>query len=32
MSILNKLLPFNMKSINPIQKYPHIIESDACIQ
>ena len=27
----NKLLPFNMKSINPIQKYPHIIESCACI-
>ena len=26
----NKLLSFNMKSINPIQKYPHIIESYAC--
>ena len=23
----NKLLPFNIKSTNPIQKYPHIIES-----
>ena len=22
-----KLLPFNIRSINPIQKYPHIIES-----
>ena len=22
----NKLLPFNIKSISPIQKYPHIIE------
>ena len=28
---LNKLLPFNIKSINPIQKYGHIIESYACI-
>ena len=27
----NKFLPFNRKSINPIQKYPHIIESDAYI-
>ena len=27
----NKLLPFNMKSINPVQKYQHIIESYACI-
>ena len=26
----NKRLPFNMKPINPIQKYPHIIESYAC--
>ena len=26
-----KLLPLNIKSINPIQKYPHIIESYACI-
>ena len=25
----NKLLPFNMKLINPIQKYPHFIESYA---
>ena len=23
----NKLLPFNIKSINPIQNYPHIAES-----
>ena len=23
----NKLLHFNMKSMKPIQKYPHIIES-----
>ena len=27
----NKLLPCNIKPINPIQKYPHIIESNACI-
>ena len=27
----NKLLPFNMKSINQIQQYPHIIESYVCI-
>ena len=27
----NKLLPFNMKSINTIQKYPNIIESYVCI-
>ena len=27
----NKLLPFNMKSINQIQQYPHIIESFSCI-
>ena len=26
----NKLLPFSMESINPIQKYPHI-KSHACI-
>ena len=26
-----KLLPFNMKSINPIQKYPHVVESYAYI-
>ena len=26
-----KLLPLNIKSINAIQKYPHIIESYACI-
>ena len=26
----NKRLPFNMKPINPIQNYPHIIESYAC--
>ena len=26
-----KVLPASMKSINPIQKYPHIIESYACI-
>ena len=25
------LLPLNIKSINPIQKYPHITESYACI-
>ena len=28
---LYKLLPFNMKSINPVQKYPHITESHAYI-
>ena len=27
----NKLLPFNIKSINSIQKYPHIIESYASV-
>ena len=27
----NKLLPFNMKSITLMQKYPHIIESYAYI-
>ena len=27
----NNFLPLNMKSINPIQKYPHIIESCAWI-
>ena len=27
----NKLLPFNIKLISPIQKYPKIIESYACI-
>ena len=27
----NKLLPFNMKSINPIQQYQHIIEPCAFI-
>ena len=27
----NNLLPFNMKSINPVQKYSHIIRSYACI-
>ena len=27
----NKLLLFNIKSINPVQKYPHNIESCACI-
>ena len=26
-----KLLPLSIKSINPIQKYPHITESYACI-
>ena len=26
-----KVFPLNIKSINPIQKYPHIIESYACI-
>ena len=28
---LNKLLSFNIKSINPIQMHPHIIELYACI-
>ena len=27
----NKRLPFKMKSISPIQKYPHIMESYGCI-
>ena len=27
----NELFPFNIKPINPRQKYPHIIESYACI-
>ena len=31
MYTLIKFLPFNIKSINPIQKYPYIIESNACI-
>ena len=26
-----KVLPLRIKSINPIQKYPHITESYACI-
>ena len=26
-----KILPLSIKSINPVQKYPHIIESCACI-
>ena len=26
----NKLLPYNIKSINSIQKFPHMIESYAC--
>ena len=26
-----RLLPLSIKSINPIQKYPHITESYACI-
>ena len=26
-----KLLPLNIKLINPVQKYPHITESYACI-
>ena len=26
-----KVFSLNIKSINPIQKYPHIIESYACI-
>ena len=26
-----KVFPLNIKSINPIQKYPHITESYACI-
>ena len=29
--ILVKVFPANIKSINPIQKYPHIIESYAGI-
>ena len=28
---LVKVFPASIKSINPIQKYPHIIESYACI-
>ena len=28
---LIKVFPASIKSINPIQKYPHIIESYACI-
>ena len=31
-SIISQFLPANIKSINPIQKYPHITESFACIQ
>ena len=27
----NKLLPFIMKSITPLEKHPHITESYACI-
>ena len=27
---LVKVFPFNVKSINPVQKYPHITESYAC--
>ena len=27
----NKLLPFKIKSVKPIQKYPHVTESYACI-
>ena len=27
----SKILPFNIKSVNPTQTYPHIIESCACI-
>ena len=27
----NKILPFSIKSINPVQKDPHIVESFACI-
>ena len=26
-----KLFPVNIKSMNPMQKYPHIIELSACI-
>ena len=26
----NKPFPFNIKSVNPIQKYPYITESYAC--
>ena len=26
-----KVFPLSIKSVNPIQKYPHIIESYACI-
>ena len=26
-----KLFPLNIKSINPMQKYPHITQSYACI-
>ena len=26
-----KIFPSSIKSINPLQKYPHIIESCACI-
>ena len=26
-----KVFPLSIKSINPMQKYPHIIESYACI-
>ena len=26
-----KVIPASIKSINPTQKYPHIIESYACI-
>ena len=26
-----KVFPASIKSINPIEKYPHIIESNACI-
>ena len=26
-----KLLPLSVKSINPVQKYPHLTESYACI-
>ena len=27
----HKIFPANIKSMNPIQKYPHIIELSACI-
>ena len=30
-SVNCEVLPANIKSINPIQKYPHITESYACI-